>query len=147
MQLVNFLFFSCLCCNLLSVGHADSQCDDLCDGQLGGSQVSGDCCTEDFCLCGEDGGVLLGCHLPGYLFCSSLQACVDQNSCTSDNCCSTTTTADTTTGTTISTTDSVPTSSSTTSSVSGCSDNIAFSSGNSFPDAKIACYDENLLEV
>jgi len=45
------------------------------------------------------------------------------------------------------TTNSILTSSTTTSSVSGCSDNIAFSSGNSFPDAKIACYDENLLEV
>merc|ERR1711964_540833 len=34
----------------------------------------------------------------------------------------------------------------TTSSMSGCSDNIAFSSNN-LPDAKIACYDEDSMEV
>merc|ERR1712002_319181 len=51
-----------------------------------------------------------------------------------------------TTTTTITPTTTPVLTNSTTSSLSGCSDNIAFSSGENFPDAKIACYDEELVE-
>ena len=145
MQVVHFLLISCLPGHLVAGSENTTMCGPLCDGVPAGSQVSGGCCTEDFCLCGEDGGVLLGCTLPGYLFCNSLQTCVDQNRCSLDNCCTypTTTTSETTT---ITPTTTLVQTASPTSSVSGCSDNIAFSSDN-FPEAKLACYDADLVEV